>query len=403
MMTVLKRLLGTFSSLRLTIFCLAAALVLVFVGTLTVTQYGDYGVQERFFQSWFVWWTPPSGGFGYRVFSHDFTIPGIPYFPGGHLLGAVLLANLIASMIRRFSWAWRKAGIQLIHLGIIIMLLGGLASDLLSVTSNMRIRKGATKDFTEDSTRVELAVTDLTGGRGEHVTTVPGELLADGGAITHPLLPCQIVVRNYYRNAALQEISGSDSNAVPAANKGAGTWISVKPMPRVTRMDERDVAGAVLEILPRDDGKSLGTWLVSDIMAEPQPFELDGRLWSLQLRPVRYYKPYRLKLLDFTHEVYPGTNQPRNFASKVMLDDVEHHEHREVVISMNKPLRYRGDTYYQSRFDSDDGGTILQVVRNPGYQMPYIACVIVSLGLVFQFTFHLVGFIRRRIQPATES
>ena len=81
MMTFLKRLLGTFSSLRLTIFCLAAALVLVFVGTLTVTQYGDYGVQERFFQSWFVWWTPPSGGFGYRVFPMTSRFPASPTFP----------------------------------------------------------------------------------------------------------------------------------------------------------------------------------------------------------------------------------------------------------------------------------------------------------------------------------
>jgi len=402
MMTFLKRLLGAFSSLRLTIFCLAAALVLVFVGTVTVMQFGVYMVQERFFQSWFIWWTPPSGGFGCRVFSADFTIPGIPLFPGGHLIGAVLLVNLIASMIRRFSWTWRKTGIQLIHLGIIIMLVGGLATDLLSVTSNMRIRKGATKDYTEDSSRVELAVTDLTDGRGEHVTTVPGELLADGGTITHPLLPCRIGVRNFYRNSALQEIGGSDSKAVPAADKGAGTWVSVKPLPRVTRMDERDVTSAVVEILPLNGGKSLGTWLVSDVMAEPQPFELDGRLWNLQLRPVRYYKPYSLKLLDFTHEVYPGTDQPRNFASKVMLDDKEHHEHREVVIYMNHPLRYLGDTYYQSGFDRDNGGTILQVVHNPGYQMPYVACAIVSLGLVFQFTFHLVGFIRRRIHSATE-
>jgi hypothetical protein len=39
------------------------------------------------------------------------------------------------------------------------------------------------------------------------------------------------------------------------------------------------------------------------------------------------------------------------------------------------------------------------VVRNPSYQAPYIACIIVGLGLAYQFTFHLVGF-ARRIKPA---
>ncbi len=39
-----------------------------------------------------------------------------------------------------------------------------------------------------------------------------------------------------------------------------------------------------------------------------------------QLRPARYYKPYSLTLQDFTHEVYPGTQIPKNFSSKVTLD-----------------------------------------------------------------------------------
>jgi hypothetical protein len=38
------------------------------------------------------------------------------------------------------------------------------------------------------------------------------------------------------------------------------------------------------------------------------------------------------------------------------------------------------------------------VVRNPSYQAPYIACIVVSIGLIFQFTLHLTGF-ARRIKP----
>lgn len=372
--------------MRLTILCLAAALVLVFAGTLAQVRLGLYFVQEQYFQSWWVWWSASAEGFK------------IPVFPGGHLIGAVLLVNLIAAHIRRFTWSRRKFGIQLIHLGIIIMLAGGLATDLLSVTSNMRIREGASKNYSEDSLRMELAVTDLTDPQTDQVTAVPGEVLADGGTISHESLPFRIVVRQFYRNSELRMIGQDHSAAVPAASNGAGARISVKWIPRATRMDERDVMSAVLEILPAK-GASLGTWLVSDAMAVPQEFDLEGRHWSVQIRPTRYYKPYSLTLQDFTHEVYPGTQIPKDFSSKITLADDEHHDHRSVVIYMNHPLRYRGDTYYQSGFEPDNSGTILQVVRNPGYQAPYIACVIVSLGLIFQFTFHLTGF-ARRVKPA---
>ena len=49
---------------------------------------------------------------------------------------------------------------------------------------------------------------------------------------------------------------------------------------------------------------------------------------------------------------------------------------------MNNPLRYDGETYYQSGFDRNDARvTILQVVRNPSWLTPYVACILVSLGL----------------------
>jgi hypothetical protein len=387
MMRVLDRFLEGISSLRLTLFGLAAALVLVFAGTLAQVRLGLFFVQEQYFQSWFVWWSASPDGIR------------IPVFPGGHLIGAVLLVNLIAAHIRRFSWKWSKLGIQLTHLGLIVMLAGGLATDLFSVSSYMRLKEGETKNYSEDSMRMELAVTDLSDPDTDQVTAVPGEVLADGGSITDESLPFRIVVRSFYRNSELNMIGDGAGSKVPASGKGAGARISVKSLPRATKMNDHDVMSVVVEIVPSNGGASLGTWLVSDAMAAPQNFELDGRQWSLLLRPVRYYKPYSVTLKDFTHEVYPGTEIPRNFSSRINLADEVNRDRRQVQIYMNHPLRYLGDTYYQSGFEPDDSGTVLQVVRNPGYQAPYIACVIVAVGLIFQFTLHLTGF-ARRIKPA---
>ena len=65
---------------------------------------------------------------------------------------------------------------------------------------------------------------------------------------------------------------------------------------------------------------------------------------------------------------------------------------------MNNPLRYGGFTFYQSGFDRDNQGTILQVVRNPSWITPYIACLIVGAGLTIQFLSHLIPFLKRRLK-----
>jgi cytochrome c biogenesis protein ResB len=114
------------------------------------------------------------------------------------------------------------------------------------------------------------------------------------------------------------------------------------------------------------------------------------------MRQRRFYKQFALTLLDFAHDRYAGTDIPKNFSSRVRLVDLERNENREVLISMNDPLRYRGFTFYQSGFDNDDKTTILQVVKNPAMLLPYIACGLVALGLLVQFSMHLLGFMRKR-------
>jgi hypothetical protein len=112
----------------------------------------------------------------------------------------------------------------------------------------------------------------------------------------------------------------------------------------------------------------------------------------LALRPRRYYKPYSIQLLQFHHDVYAGTDIPKNFSSRIQLQRPDTGENREVLIYMNNPLRYAGETYYQASFDVDNKGTILQVVHNPSWLTPYFSCILVGLGLVVQFGKHLLGF-----------
>jgi hypothetical protein len=103
--------------------------------------------------------------------------------------------------------------------------------------------------------------------------------------------------------------------------------------------------------------------------------------------------------LEFRHDRYPGTEIPKNFSSRILLTDPRNGTRREVLIYMNNPLRYGGETYYQASYDPDEQGTVLQVVRNPSWLTPYIACLLVSVGLVLQFSIHLFRFTTRSAQP----
>ena len=386
---MLRKFVDLITSLKLTIVCLAAAMALIFAGTIAQVHLGIHEAQQRYFQSLLIWWPPDGRGFK------------IPIFPGGHLIGAVLLINLIAAHAKRFHWAWRKLGIHLTHAGLIIMLAGGLFTDLFAVESHMRLSQGDTKNYTEDPRLMELAVIDTTGPEFDQVTAIPEALLRRKRTIKLGSLPFQIVVRNFFQNSRLRMLSEATNGARPIANQGPGAQIAVESVPRATGVDDRDAVAAAIEIVPIDfatgaAAPSLGTWLVSDALGAPQTFSCAGRTWQLVMQPARYYKPFSVTLQKFAHDRYAGTEIPKNFSSRITLIDPERAVNRDVLIYMNHPLRYRGETFYQAGFQKDDQASILQVVHNPSFIAPYVACVIVAAGLLVQFGYHLVGFSRRR-------
>jgi hypothetical protein len=174
-------------------------------------------------------------------------------------------------------------------------------------------------------------------------------------------------------------------------------------------MDDRNVPAAIVEVV--GEKGSAGTWLVSDWLLEPQTVTVDGKPYQLAMRLARYYKPFSITLLDAQHDVYRGTEIPRNFSSVVRVRQPGTGEDREVKIFMNNPLRYGGYTFYQYQMMGDEAARLkhmkpsstLQVVRNPGWLVPYVACVLVGVGLCWQFLVHLIGFARKRRAAADEA
>src|SRR5215471_5466280 len=166
-----------FTSLRLTVVCLALGMVLIFWGTLAQVDLGLYKAQNEFFRSFFVYWGPKGASWK------------IPIFPGGYLVGGVLLINLVASHFKRFSLTRKKTGIWLIHFGLILLLLGQLGTDKLSRESFLHLREGQSKNYSESDRQFELAIIDTTDADSDKVVAVPEALLARQREIQHQELP----------------------------------------------------------------------------------------------------------------------------------------------------------------------------------------------------------------------
>lgn len=497
-----RRGIKTLTSLKVTIWTLAISVVLVFLGSVAQVHEGLWNAQARWFKSWFVfrhpedpWWVPP-------------------IFPGGHLLGTVLTVNLLAAHAKRFVWTFQKIGIQITHVGIIMLLIGQFLTDELAVESMLSFREGETKQYTEHHRDSELVFTaDAADGR-EQVVAVPQALLADKGDIKNPALPFEVRIHQYAVNgdvlersklietrdqlkgaldimagkygsgdlvelakeaqssegrsdvwrAALREVGESDLLDVPAAagrvagdaarsaklrsdlqarfrnqmldanvsmgdengyvaealrdgkeiseasltvasTDGVGSRAVVVPRPERRDDSMRNMPYAVIELL--ESGKSIGRYLAAPTI-RAQEVKAGGKTWTFIMRAERYYLPFTMKLVKATHDVYQGTDIPKDYRSRVLIENASTGERRETEIYMNQPLRYAGLTFYQSQMGEDQRNRSvktsgLQVVENPSWLTPYAGCLVVGLGMLWQFLWHLSKFFSKRMGlPAPE-
>lgn len=390
-------LLKFFSSLQLTVVLLTLSLVLIFFGTLDQVEYGIWETQKRYFESFFVTWSYPiQAPAGTHL--QWLKLP----LPGGYLLGGFLLVNLLAAHTTRFKLTWKKSGLFCIHFGLILLLISELLTDIVSEESQMAIDEGGQINYSETVLENELVFIDRSESDYDTVHTISTDWLKKGKRTAIPNSDLSVRAIHYYPNAKIAR-SPQTSEAGPLnrtlANKGIVERIDLQVIeqPVDYSQDAINTATAFIEILDASD-KSLGVWLVSNVIDErfpPQIIQTDSQNLELALRFKRYYHPFTVELVDFTHEKYPGTEIPYNFSSEVFVNDLNQNKKQKALIYMNHPLRYGGLTFYQASFANEDTTSILQVVKNPGWLLPYISVLLMGLGMCFQFGMHFIQFSRK--------
>lgn len=381
------------ASMKLSVFLLGFSLILVFFGTLDQVHFGIYETQRRYFQSLIAFWQFPLEWPGSQ-YLRWLVVP----MPGGYLLGPLFALNLACAHFRYFKPRLKNLGIVLIHGGLGLLLLGQLFTDIGQEEFHMWIDEHGQKHYAESFFDNEIVMVDRSGERVDKVWSIPESHLRNGAAFVHPELPVTLRVQRYFRNARIMQLQEGQTSGLLQTSKGIGSRMRLGVMETapVYAQNQRNVATAVVEVLYK--GESIGNWLISNVFNENLPnqsFEIEGKSIELAMQFQRRYFPYTIHLLDFSHDKYPGTEIPRNFSSQVQVVNQDTGEKRDSLIYMNHPLRYGGYTFYQASFGNNDTASMLQVVRNPGWLIPYLSCLLMSIGMLYQFGWTLMNFAGR--------
>ncbi len=470
----MNKILSFLQSLKLTVWLLSLSMVLVFAGTLAQVDKGIWTVMDQYFRTYLALidlpvffprtWNVPHflipfpGGFllGWlltanllAVHAHTFKVlaggwrrtAGLAVFALGVLVvvgvmlgwgtapvaateddafwrvflrlgrGAAAAAVLYAACVLLYR---QRAGMVLLHGGILFLLIGEFFTALFAVEATMTIKEGETVNFLDRSQELELAFTETSRPDYDTVTVIPQPRLKDGDVVSDANLPFDVKIHRFMANSTQPR----PLENVPAVMK-AGYPQYESYGSRLYIGETREVSGATgqrnapavdVELLDPETGTPLGRYILSLWMYPnfvnrswdmPTAISFGGKNYEAYLRFRREYakapggSPFSIQLLDFVHEKYEGTQMPKDFASKILLVNEGDGVERELRIWMNNPLRYARRTFYQSGYLPDDSGTILQVVRNDTWMIPYLSCMIVFVGMGAQFIQSFGRYLRR--------
>lgn len=375
----MKKALKFLGSLEFSVINLTLLFIVTFLGTLAQVKLGIYHATELYFGSLFIFWNV----LGLKI----------PVLPGGFLIGILMTINLIAAHKTKLVFNRQKIGIWLIHFGVILLLLGAGLTHLMAIETQLKFKEGESVNYTYYTREVELVVIQNLKNGKDHVISFSQDQLLNQNTLTHPDLPFTLHVKKALLNSELY----FDSELSQATN-GFGQEIYIKTRKPETEDNKRNITSAYIQVLD-EKNKSLGTWLLSSAFKYTQYIDKD-QLFRIEIRQRRDYTPFYITLNKFTHQRYPGTDIPHHYESDITITYPDSKAGFSDRIYMNHPLRYEGKTYYQASFSEAKNVTssILQVVENPSWLMPYISCLIISLGLIIHFATMLIKFLRRNAQ-----
>ena len=370
-MSDIKQLIKFISSPKVFSYTVVWLIVLVFFGTIAQKDVGLYASQVKYFSSYY------------------FLFAGFLPLPGGRITIIIMTINLASSLFNKNLWKMKKLGIIIVHVGGLLLLIGGGITAKFSAEGNMVIKEGESSDHVDDYHDMELAFVNTSLEDSLEYTIFDAPLLGEGSSIKYDKLGIQIDIIDHIKNVRIKSrISPADS-----IYKGfLDDFVIIPKQPDKENTQNRPGLIFKLAGTGKETDGIYGAFLGQRV---PDTFEIGGELFFAEFRRKRTYLPFAIELLDFKKVMHPGTNVAKSFSSEVNL--IEDKIPRRVLIQMNEPLRHKGYTFYQASFVEglDKETTVLATVKNYGRMFPYISSIIMSIGLLIHLLFNLPKMLKR--------
>ncbi len=344
---------------------------LIFLGTLYQTDHGLHEAQKMYFSYGFAW------------------VGGVFPLPGAIPVLWVLSVQLVLTVLFVMPLKASKAGLWVVHLGMLALMFGGFITEQMAVESQLTLAEGETGYYSTSYHEFELAFYERNGDTNTVIAFDAADLKA-GRVLNIPEYKSRIQVHKYFRNA---DAFTSQAAAGPAfiSASGIGFLEPRKPEKEVTQ----NLPGITFTLT--EQGKEGMDIVLYGGEFKPLMLTLNDRRVFLQLRRKHYPLDFSMTLTEFVKREHPGTQIASDFESYVDLIDGP--TNRNVKIWMNNPLRYQGLTFFQASYSQPPGApqqSTFAVVTNPGRLVPYVSSIVIFLGLLLHYILALVSFSRKR-------
>lgn len=350
-------------------YSLPLIIIYLIAGTVAQASLGLYEATHIFFSSPVIWLA-------------DF-IP-LPGFP---VLMSIMTLNLLCKLIWKSTWSLRYSGIILVHLSVFLLLVGGLMTALFAKEGYMELEPDRARAFVMDYHAREFVVET---SAEQVLKRWPFETVVTGDVLSAPDFPFTIQILERCRHCAIEARDIGEDDPYKDVYQSMAKHMTLRDAP-LKRMDEENMGGMVVVVRAQGGDDVLGVYaLIEDVPKWPK-IQVGTQSYTLKLQKEKRSLPFMVELLAFKRLSHPGTMMAKAYESRVRITDQA--GSWESVIRMNEPLRYKGYTLFQSSFIQTDKGeiSVLAVVENAGRSFPYLAGLVLCLGLIL----HLI--VRRRL------
>ncbi len=342
-----NNILSGFSSPRLFFFLSLYLFVLVFFATIMQKYIGLHQVQEEYFSVFFI---------------KSFIVP----FPGGYFILLMIFINLFLKITFKTNFKISNFGVSLCHIGVLLLLFSGFINVILLREGNISLKVQNHKNYFYSKNSIQMSVFDK---KNKFLFSIPEDELKKIKKIKNDKISFSIEILQFSKNTLFLKKKLKDSYF-----SGFGGLFLLRKK-KLEKKPEKNIAGIIFRITLRDDFKSKKYSII-------QGMKEDCVDYKFLIERSKTYIPFYVELIKFKKELHHLTNKAKKYNSFIFI--IENNKKQSFLIKMNNPLRYSGYIFYQSSYieDIDGVSSILAVVQNNNYFMPYISSMLMSLGLI---------------------